>query len=144
MNVTSTPRGSTRVDRGATLDDTLLDAARDGDIGTARRLLTEGANPCARQIMTGGTPLHQAAAQGHTQLAGVLLEFGCDVDARDIANRTALHVEVAAGNLEVIILLIRAGADCEARDASGMTALDIANATSSPPAGGDLSAPCPP
>ncbi|MDX9822408.1 MAG: ankyrin repeat domain-containing protein, partial [Syntrophales bacterium] len=58
----------------------LHDAARDGDIKTARELLRQGTDIHLRDS-NGATPLHLAAGRGNNQMVRFLLEQGADVNA---------------------------------------------------------------
>ena len=49
------------------------------------------------------TPLHVAAASGHTDAAESLLAKGADVNAMEIADDTPLHVAAASGNTVVFL-----------------------------------------
>jgi hypothetical protein len=64
----------------------------------------------------GRTPLHVAAALGHTAVAEFLLREGADVDARltdsaDLPGATPLHLAAAAGHRDAAELLLGRGAD---------------------------------
>ncbi|RYG56543.1 hypothetical protein EON66_02645 [archaeon] len=81
------------------LDAALLAAADAGDASQVRRLLAEGANVNA----SGGsndatTPLHQAAKQGHLNVAELLLKAGARTDAGDASRLDALHCAIANGH----------------------------------------------
>jgi hypothetical protein len=107
------------------LDEELLDAARNGDTARVRELLRKGANANAKD-RGGWTPLHWAAFWGHVDVAKLLLEHGADVNARDEDSRTPLHVAAAGGHAEVARLLLERGADANARGKDGWTPLHYA------------------
>lgn len=68
--------------------------AKRNDLTAARWLLARGADPKTRwgHWDAAVTPLHLAAAQGHTEMVRLLLEAGADRDARD-----SKHDGTAAG-----------------------------------------------
>ncbi|XP_010940875.1 probable E3 ubiquitin-protein ligase XBOS33 isoform X2 [Elaeis guineensis] len=95
----------------------LATAARDGDLAEARTLME--LNPgLAKYSIFGGfnSPLHLAAANGHSEVAKLLLEKGVDVNSRNISgqvskveylsNRTALHFAAEGGHVRCIRLLV--------------------------------------
>ena len=55
--------------------------------------------------------------------AGVLLDYGADVNDRSREGLTALHYAVRSGKLPLIRLLLERGADVAARDPAGLTPL---------------------
>ncbi len=72
-------------------------------------------------------PLHWAALTDQADVAGLLIDRGMAVDARDGAGRTPLMVAAAFDSLSVAELLLARGADPVARDtANGNTPLDFA------------------
>lgn len=72
------------------------------------------------------TALHRAAGAGERAMAGLLLQYGAGIDARDIVNRTPLRHAAEAGHDRTAAFLIEQGADVNARDSSGNTALHLA------------------
>jgi ankyrin repeat protein len=93
----------------------LLQAARSGKIADAQAALDAGASPIARDRQQ-QTPLHFAAATGHTDIARLLIENGADPSARDCMRQTPLHWAAASGHADIARLLIENGADPTARD----------------------------
>jgi ankyrin repeat protein len=74
-------------------------------------------------------PLHWAALTDQAAVAGLLIDRGMAVDARDGEGRTPLMVAAAFDSLAVAQLLLARGADPVARDtANGNTPLDFAAA----------------
>jgi ankyrin repeat protein len=67
------------------------------------------------------TPLHEAANQGNTEIAKLLIDAGADIKASDLAGRTPLHYAASA---EMVERLVSLGADPNAKDTSGLTPLD--------------------
>jgi len=71
----------------------------------------------------GYTPLHHAAWNAHTEIAGLLITTDADVNAKGDKGSTPLH---GAANKEVVELLIANGADVNAKDFEGRIPLDKA------------------
>ena len=79
----------------------------------------------------GQTPLHLAAREGSYEVAGLLIDRGANVDARDRAEDgtddwSVLHYAVWFGAFDVTRLLVEHGADVEARNLAGATPLSLA------------------
>ncbi len=72
------------------------------------------------------TALHEASANGHTQIAMRLLELGARVDAETIDKATPLMCAAAWGQMDMARLLLGYGADRMKVDSTGATAADIA------------------
>ncbi|KAF2535987.1 hypothetical protein F2Q68_00023125 [Brassica cretica] len=71
----------------------LVSAARDGDYVEAKMLLD--CNPCLAKYSTFGglnSPLHFAAAKGHNEIVGLLLEKGADVNSRNYCGQPGLSI----------------------------------------------------
>ena len=71
----------------------------------------------------GPSPLHRAAALGHTELMQTLLGAGADPEQMDVAGCAPLHACCAYGQADAVVPLLEAQADLEARDFSGATPL---------------------
>ena len=56
----------------------------------------------------GATPLHIAAARGHTSIISVLLEFRADTSIKDKAAEIPLHVACCAGHTNAVQMLLEA------------------------------------
>ncbi len=110
-------------------DSPVADAAMRGDVEAVRTLLSQGADVNAARG-DGMTALHWAAERGDSDLAGMLIQAGANLDpVTRIGGYTPLHVAARAGSPEVVRLLAEAGADVEIRAAnSGATALHLASA----------------
>lgn len=75
-----------------------------------------------------GNVLHYAAFHGQTEIGGLLIGHGLDVDSRDsMWQRTPLHVAASNLKLEFARMLIKANADVNAKDHVGITPLDCAS-----------------
>jgi tankyrase len=71
-------------------------------------------------------PLHNAASFGHIQIAALLIESKCDINARDVYLFTPLHEATLKRKHEVCALLIRHGADRTLKNRDGHCAVDLA------------------
>ena len=60
--------------------------------------------------------LHDAASNGHVDVAKVLIQNGADVNAVDEVKRTPLHGAAEEGHVDVAKVLIQNGADVNAVD----------------------------
>jgi ankyrin repeat protein len=93
----------------------LLEAARKGDVAEVRGLLARGADPNARELLSGYTALHFAAVGGHLDVVRLLVESGARVDDRqNTVFESPLAGAVVAGRADVVAYLLARGADpCE-------------------------------
>ena len=79
------------------------------------------------------TPLHLASQRGHSDIAGLLLKFGADVDAQDNDTMTPLHLvsHYRMGNdsriTETAQLLLEHGASVHLRNKNGQMPLHAAS-----------------
>ncbi len=89
----------------------LWEAARDGDAGKVRTLLsTQGAQSFINyQDEDGATPLHNAGGQGHSAVTKQLIAARCNVDLQDANGCTPLHAAVYKGHAAVSKQLLAAG-----------------------------------
>jgi ankyrin repeat protein len=117
----------------------LVQAARHGDLETARNALNNGANANARVFedhLKGLTVLMMTAYYGHTQILELLLKHGAHVHATDdlpykgggfyvgrARGYTSLHFAVDRGHFEAADLLLKHGADINARGPLSLTSL---------------------
>lgn len=74
----------------------------------------------------GMTLLHVTATEGHKLAAGILLNMGSDIEAKDKHQRTPLHLAARNGHTEVVQLLLSRGANIEAIDVARETPLHLA------------------
>lgn len=87
----------------------LHEAARTGDVGLVRQLVSQGAD-VTKPDAAGEPPLLIAALEGHADVVAVLLDHGSDIEIRNKHGLTALHAAAYAGNLDVVKLLVEKGA----------------------------------
>ncbi|TYZ65607.1 hypothetical protein PybrP1_012543 [[Pythium] brassicae (nom. inval.)] len=106
---------------------TALDLVLDGDADALRRLLLQAASSVAavrvnaRSPTSGRALLHDACAEGHLEIAKLLLEkTDADIMLRTMLGRcTPLHLAVTNNHRPVVFLLLSYGADPLCRDRSG-------------------------
>ena len=80
-------------------------------IEIVRYLLTEAKVPVDQICHREGTALHDAASQGHLDVAKLLVRHGADVNAKTVDNATpAMLAVLVGGNQEVVTFLISHGA----------------------------------
>lgn len=72
------------------------------------------------------TPLHEAAKEGHMELAELLITRGADVNAKETFGETPLHEAVKGAHKEVAKLLAANGADVYAKSLSGRSPIVLA------------------
>ena len=95
-------RGS---DREGELDVPILAAAYNGNIEAVKQHLAAGTDVNVKGGFADGTPLHYAAANGHKEIAELLIEKGADVKAKDEGGKTPLDVAIQFKELEITNLL---------------------------------------
>jgi ankyrin repeat protein len=77
-------------------------------------LLDRGAN-VDRQSKDGNSALHNAAYEGHIEIAQLLLDRGANVAARNKVGWSPLSLAAVMGHLEMVNLLLAKGANVDAR-----------------------------
>ena len=100
----------------------LRSAVRAGDIKQVRQLIAHGVD-LSKETWPDWTPLHDAAACGHRDIAEFLIAKGAQIDARDEWKRTPLILALCDGYEDVAELLVDKGADVNATDTYGRTPL---------------------
>lgn len=106
----------------AASDQDFIAAIELGNVQEVRRLLEAGADVNARDNL-GATPLHHAAAAGHSKLLKLLITEGADINARNNEGVSPLYVAVDRGGAKAAALLISSGADVNIRTQSDFTPL---------------------
>jgi ankyrin repeat protein len=109
------PEGTVELDQGGLTP--LLFSALDGDVASATRLLSAGAN-VNETAAVGATALVMAAHRGHGALVLLLLEKGADPNAAG-AGYTALHSAVLRGDQEMVKTLLAHRANLNPRLTKG-------------------------
>jgi Ankyrin repeats (3 copies) len=105
----------------------LFEAANDGDAENINRLLGEGTNVNAKNIV-GETSLHLAARMGHDELIDILLEQAASINSTNNEGETPLHIVAQTEQITTLEkLLATPGIDVCGKDKEGNTALDIAD-----------------
>jgi len=102
--------------------ETLRRAVRAGDIKQVQEFIAAGVD-LSKKTWPDWTPLHDAAACGHRDIAELLIAKGAEIDARDEWDRTPLILALCDGYEDVAELLVDKGADVNAIDTYGRTPL---------------------
>jgi hypothetical protein len=100
----------------------LIDAAKSGDINRVKKFLKKGADINAKDN-NGWTALIWAAREGKTDVINFLINNGADVYVKDNMGWTALMRAVTNGHTSAIDILISKGGDVNAKANDGWTAL---------------------
>lgn len=98
-----------------------------GHLKLAEELLENGVNPnvpANNQFKV--TPLHSACATSNLAMARLLIEYGADVNAKQMQGVTPLHSAAHNGQIDLVKLLIDCGADTNAKMENGQTPLSMA------------------
>jgi uncharacterized protein len=103
-------------------DRALITAAGDGDTGSVRRLLQEGASVHAADER-GVTALIAAAYRNHVEVARLLVRAGADVDRQDRTRQSAFLIATSDGYVDLLRLTLEAGADVHGTDSYNGTGL---------------------
>ena len=104
-------------------ENTLVGAARTGDIAAIKRHIAEGAD--VNEIRFEMPPLAWAAMMGQTAAAELLLQHGADINGRNRDGNTALHLAVFFGRAETAERLIKNGADITTKNGDGETPIAL-------------------
>ena len=113
----------------AAIAEPLHDAAKDGDIEQVKALLINKGADVNGPNDIGNMPLHLAAFEGHTELVGLLIENGADLNVLGAGGfgQTPISRAVVGGHADVIELLLAKGADVNVhsitRSSSRVTAI---------------------
>ncbi|KAF3910665.1 Ankyrin-1 [Orbilia brochopaga] len=116
------------VDCRATDGSTPLYAATKAKHRALVLLLLQSGAPMSPEVdKTEYSALHEAADQGLTEIAKLLLEFGANIEARCKGKSTPLHIAVLKGHTKLVQLLLERKANPRAKDADGKTPETIAS-----------------
>lgn len=96
-------------------------AVRARNAALAERMVRAGASLNVRDA-NGVTPLQEAVTLGETEIAGLLIDAGADIE-KSVSTLPLLMAAARANNAKMAAFLLDRGADPNARDAQGMTAL---------------------
>ncbi|MDR3792437.1 MAG: ankyrin repeat domain-containing protein [Terracidiphilus sp.] len=118
---------------GATAEEQLLTAAREGRTTEVEGLLKAGANVegppvgdgigLPERVYAKRSPLVQAAANGHGDVVRLLLDRGAKMQPGGAGTEAAITAAVAGRHMDVVRLLLDRGAEIEARNGSYSTPL---------------------
>lgn len=97
------------------------DAARKGDLERVKALLKSNTSLVSSKDKDGLTPLHWAAAKGHTDLAKFLLASNAEVNAKDNIGSMPLHWAATYGHKATAELLLANKAEVDAKSNAGVT-----------------------
>jgi hypothetical protein len=104
----------------------LIDAARRGDVAEVRRMLKAGADPNVRAGVNDWPALMHAVHKHQLGTAAALLDGGADPNRGYPNNYTPLMMAAAYGHADMVRLLLSRGAKTRIVDQHGATALDLA------------------
>jgi ankyrin repeat protein len=96
-------------------DNSIHEAAADGDINKVKSLLSAGTGVNVKGRLE-YTPLHHAAKNGHANLVKFLISRGADLEVRNHDGRTPLALAACRGHKQMVELLIDKGADVNTKD----------------------------
>ncbi|XP_071855373.1 oxysterol-binding protein-related protein 1-like isoform X3 [Apostichopus japonicus] len=122
-------------DEGLTIKEKLLLAARNGDAKAVKDLiLRRGSGEIELDVNCRGeskankgwTPLHLAAYFGHVEVASLLLQAGCDVNALNSSGESPLHRAAYTNRTEIVRVLLEFNADVHILNCEGLTAQGLA------------------
>ena len=109
----------------------MYDACKKGDLNTVFELLNSGTDVNSLWSTGNGfwddniTYLMAAAMYGHEEIVRVLVEWGADLEAKDINGHTAFMLALFEDRLEVGKALLSLGCDWEATNKTYETGLDF-------------------
>lgn len=95
-----------------------------GDLEASKLLLRK--SDVGKRGITGITPLHCAAQQGHFEIVKLLINEAADVNAFEIAKVTPLHCAAHRGFSDIVAILLDSKADPNSRNKWGQSAMHLA------------------
>ncbi|QEC51873.1 ankyrin repeat protein [Anseongella ginsenosidimutans] len=99
-------------------------AVASGNEAALRQHIAAGTDINTKDPFGGSSPLITAAVFGQTDMAGILIESGADLDFRNNEGSTALLSAAFFGRPEIVRLLLDAGADKSIENKYGATAYE--------------------
>ena len=105
------------------MKNTIVGAARDGDIKALKQHIAKGADVNALHFEM--PPLTWAALMGQTEAVKLLLQHGADINGRNKDDNTALHLAAFFGRADAVKVLLENGANIKARNDDGATPIDM-------------------
>ena len=106
-----------------TMQESLLEAIRKGDLNIVKFCLQNGANINLKDMEANETPLHFAACYSKLEIVKILLQNGADINAKDSHGDSPLHKAVLLIGLEITKFLLQNGADINAKNNFGSSPL---------------------
>jgi len=113
---------------GAARASAIHEASGKGDLAAVKAAVAAKPASVSERDSKKATPLHYAAAGGHTAVVEYLVSRKADVNARKPDGVTPLHVAAAMGRTAAARALLTHGAKRDAKDNTGRTPLSIAQA----------------
>ncbi|XP_047376067.1 protein phosphatase 1 regulatory subunit 12B isoform X4 [Sciurus carolinensis] len=93
----------------------------------ARQWLNSGKIEDVRQVRSGATALHVAAAKGYSEVLRLLIQAGYELNVQDHDGWTPLHAAAHWGVKEACSILAEALCDMDIRNKLGQTPFDVAD-----------------
>jgi uncharacterized protein len=103
-------------------ENAMMLAALNGDIDLVKQLIDKDAEINKK----GWAPLHYAAANGHDDVAQLLIDHSAYIDAASPNGTTPLMMAARGNHITTMKVLLDGGADPRLKNQLGMTALDFA------------------
>ena len=114
------------MERTTEFDEKLFNSSFDGDLEGVMAALAQGGRVACRNPQ-GFTPLLAAAQKGHTDICGLLLAHGSDVnEMTPVIKSTALHFAAMGGHVGLVEALLSWGATVDPQTHDGFTPLHVA------------------
>ena len=107
---------------------TVLGAVTNNNPAMLRRMLANGASPDEPRTHTGATPLQVALAEGSSECARLLIEYGACIRMSTRVGANPLTAAASSGLCELISLLLELGLVVDYRSKIGKTPLMVAAA----------------
>jgi hypothetical protein len=102
----------------------LQEAARTGNLEAIQQHVKAASNLNEKDLVSGGSPLHTAAAFGQLEAVRALIQAGADVNVRNNDGATPIITAAFLCRTEIVRALLDHSADKNAKNNAGATALD--------------------